>query len=259
MKKGYVLLIATLSASLVLTACDSSKDADEDANTRPDQQLQSDASEQGAKKDADKADDSKTEQPSETRRLEGDVVFSATDIAVPENAELTISLRDIARADAPSVLIARTMLKPGNQGPVRFQLDYDTSDIEPKHAHALHGELRNAAGELLWVSASRHSVDVGNGADHNGVTLTLEPVRAADATGSMQDTQKTMLKPANGERTQDDGSLEALDSQGENIQEPSAPSEEASDEGSDEGAADQQAETAENVENSEDDTANGTF
>lgn len=222
MKKGYVLLIATLSASLALTACDSSKDADEGESKPSAQQMQSDASAQGA----DKAEQPAA--PSQTLRLEGDVVFSATDISVPDDAELTISLRDIARADAPSVLIAKTTLKPGNQGPVRFQLDYDTSDIDPEHSHALHGELRNAAGELLWVSASRHSVDVGNGTDHNTVTLTLEPVRAADAIGSMQDTQKTMLQPSNGEHPQDDGSLNALDSQAENIQEPSAPAQEKS-------------------------------
>lgn len=237
MKKGYVLLIATLSASLALTACDSSQDANEDESKPSAQQMQSDASAQ----DTDKAEQPSA--PSQTLRLEGDVVFSATDISVPDDAELTISLRDIAQADAPSVLITRTTLKPGNQGPVRFQLDYDTSDIDPEHSHALHGELRNAAGELLWVSASRHSIDVGNGADHNPVTLTLEPVRAADAIGSMQDTQKTMLQPPNGKRPQDDGSLEALDSQVENIQEPSAS---AQKESADESAGD--AGTADKVE-----------
>lgn len=249
MKKGYVLLIATLSASLALTACDSSKDADSDETA---QQVQSQASGQDAENDTARtdvstADDDKAEPtaaPSGARRLKGDVTFSATDIAVPEDAELTISLRDIARADAPSVLITQTTLKPGNRGDVHFQLDYDGSDINPEHTHALHGELRNAAGELLWVSASRHSVDVGSEADQDAITLTLEPVRAADATGSMQDTQKDMLKPANDHPPQDDGSLEALDSQGENIQEPSTPSDEAADDSSDTDS-DQPAETVE--------------
>ncbi|WP_051233914.1 YbaY family lipoprotein [Halomonas halocynthiae] len=240
MKKGHVLLIATLSASLILTACDSSKDADEGESQQPVQQGQSETDTAKTDQVSDTTDQSET--PSQTLRLEGNVVFSATDIPVPDDAKLTISLRDVALADAPSVLIAKTTLTPGNQGPVSFQLEYDTSDITPNHSHALHGELRNAAGELLWVSASRHNVDAGKRTNHAPVTLTLEPVRAADAIGSMQDTQKSMLKPASGQLTQDDGNLEALDSQAENIQEPSAAPEETSDQHSaDQPAADSEA------------------
>lgn len=220
MKKGYVLLIATLSASLALTGCDSSKDADESASEKPAQQTASDVPQQEAD-----ATDEQTADASQPRRLEGEVMFSATDIALPENAELTISLRDVARADAPSVTIAETSLTPGNEGPVRFRLDYDSGDITPRHIHALHGEVRNANGELLWVSTSRHSVEVGNDADQAPVTLTLEPVRAADSTGSMQDTQKTMLAPPEDGQAQDDASLEALDAQAADMQEPSAPQE----------------------------------
>lgn len=216
MSKGYILLIATLGVSLALTGCDSSKDDDETASKTPPQQTVSDE-----QPDAGGADE-QAPTVSQPRHLEGEVVFSATDIAVPEDAELTISLRDVARADAPSVTIAETSLTPGNEDPVRFRLDYDTGDITPRHTHALHGEVRNANGELLWVSARRHSVEVGNDADQGPVTLTLEPVRAADTSGSMQDTQKSMLAPPEKDRSQDDASLEALESQAADMQEPSA-------------------------------------
>ncbi|HSH49022.1 MAG TPA: YbaY family lipoprotein [Halomonas sp.] len=213
MRKGHILLIAALSASLALTGCDSGKEDDKAASKTPPQQTASDAQQ------PDASDTSEQTAPSQPRRLEGEVVFSATDTPVPDDAELTISLRGVARSDAPSVTIAETSLTPGNEDPVRFRLDYDTGDITPGTSYALRGEVRNASGELLWVSAKRHGVEVGNAADQGPVTLTLEPVRAADTSGSMQDTQKSMLSPPPGDSVQHDASLEG---QADNVQEPSA-------------------------------------
>lgn len=214
MSKGHILLIAALSASLALTGCDSGKDDDEAADKSPPQQTASDAQQ------LDAGDASEQAAPSQPRRLEGEVVFSATDISVPDDAELIISLRGVARGDAPPVTLAETRLVPGNEDPVRFRLDYDTGDVTPGSAYALQGEVRNANGELLWVSASRHGVEVGNAADQGPVTLTLEPVRAADASGSMQDTQRSMLSPPPpDDSVQRDAGLEG---QADNVQEPSA-------------------------------------
>ncbi|MDN3524618.1 YbaY family lipoprotein [Halomonas sabkhae] len=218
--KRHLLMIAALTGTLALAGCDDAKEAQQDNAEPP-------SSEQDATQ-ADTASNTGDEQGSSagesvTRRIEGVLEFSATDIPLPEGASVTISLRDISRADAPATTIAETEVTPGNQVPAEFGLDYATGEVNPEHTHSLRAALHGDEGELLWTTTSRHVVQVGAEADTGSVTLVLEPVNATPDGSSLQEAQQDMLKEeaenaeAQGETAD---SLDEVNEQATDMQEP---------------------------------------
>ncbi len=166
--KRSLLMIAALTGTLFLAGCDDAKEAEQDnaENAQAEQTEQASTS----------SDQETQSEASVTRSLEGVLEFSATDVPLPDGAEVTVSLRDISRADAPATTIAETTVTPGNEDPVEFHLDYDTADVKPEHTHGLRAALHGDKGELLWTTTSRHTVDVGPDAKQGPITLVLEPV-----------------------------------------------------------------------------------
>jgi putative lipoprotein len=63
-------------------------------------------------------------------------------IAMPPDAVLVVELRDVSLADAPANLLAEQKIKfQGRQVPVPFELTFDPSKINPKHAYAVSGRI----------------------------------------------------------------------------------------------------------------------
>ncbi|MDT8894642.1 YbaY family lipoprotein [Halomonas sp. I1] len=209
--KRPLLLIAALTGTLILAGCDDAKEAGQD-NAESTQTEQADASNQEAQSEASVA-----------RTLEGVLEFSATDVPLPDGADVMISLRDVSRADAPATTIAETRVTPGNEAPVEFRLDYDTADVNPEHTHGLRAALHGDEGELLWTTTSRHTVEVGPDAKQGPVTLVLEPVNTTPDGASLQEAQQDMLKEE-AENTDAQGgtagSLDEVNEQATDMQEP---------------------------------------
>ena len=77
---------------------------------------------------------------------------------LPEGAKLVIQLRDVSYADAPSLLIAeKEILDPGD-APVRFELRYDSSDLEERRLYAISGQIYGPGGSLLFVNDTVYEV-----------------------------------------------------------------------------------------------------
>lgn len=97
---------------------------------------------------------------------------------MPLNAVITVRLQDISRQDAPALLLAETSLSAqGRSVPVPWTLEYDPAQVREKMTYAVRGEIRDAAGRLLWTTDTVHPV-LTRGAPTDGVDILLR--RAAD-------------------------------------------------------------------------------
>jgi len=115
------------------------------------------------------------------RVLSGKVMYRER-MAMPPEATVTVTLADVSRADAPARMIAeQTIDNPGNV-PVPFTLRYDKSfaDNSDAIAYAVRAEVRGGDGRLLWTTAQRHTVELGDKDAQQNVTVMLQRV-AEDA------------------------------------------------------------------------------
>lgn len=80
-------------------------------------------------------------------------VYYREKIKLPDGARLKVSLEDVARADAPAVVIAEkeTALEGGPPYPV--QLDYNVQAIDERGRYALRARIEHE-GKLLFINTS---------------------------------------------------------------------------------------------------------
>ena len=78
--------------------------------------------------------------------------------ALPAGAALTVELRDVSRADAPSDLIARQVIPDSGPPPTDFRLDYRRADIDPRNTYSVSARVETAAGKLLFINDTAYLV-----------------------------------------------------------------------------------------------------
>ena len=78
--------------------------------------------------------------------------------ALPAGAALTVELRDVSRADAPSILIARQVIPDPGPPPVSFRLDYRRAAIDPRNTYSVSARVETAAGNLLFINDTAYLV-----------------------------------------------------------------------------------------------------
>ena len=78
--------------------------------------------------------------------------------ALPAGAALTVELRDVSKADAPSVLIARQVIPQPGPPPTAFRLDYRRADIDPRNTYSISARVETAAGKLLFINDTAYLV-----------------------------------------------------------------------------------------------------
>lgn len=159
--KRPLILIAALSGTLALAACDSSSDKETTANQN---------AENGA------SETSQAEEKRETLTLEG-TLTQGEKVSLPVEAEITVQLLDITLDDDPETVVAeQTFTAEEEMLPLPFTLDYPADTLSTDHPHALRAEVHDADDRLLWASAERREVEVGADADQGPVELMLERV-----------------------------------------------------------------------------------
>lgn len=102
------------------------------------------------------------------RSLKGTLVYRER-IALPPDARAEVSLVDVARADAPATPIASTIVSPAGQVPIRYELVFDDSLLQPRGRYALQARIMSG-DRLLFVTTERNSVLAG-GADRTNLLL----------------------------------------------------------------------------------------
>ncbi|MEO8482584.1 MAG: YbaY family lipoprotein [Acidobacteriota bacterium] len=62
-------------------------------------------------------------------------------IALPSSASIEVTIEDVSRADAASTVIARERMTMLRQVPVPFEVEYETTRIEPTHRYAVRARI----------------------------------------------------------------------------------------------------------------------
>ncbi|WP_016855810.1 YbaY family lipoprotein [Halomonas smyrnensis] len=186
--KRQLFIAAALTGTLALAGCDQADDSEQNAANTATQTEQTTAGEQA-----------QTDQQQASRTLEGVMEFVATDTPLPDDAQVKVSLLDVARADAPATTISETTVDVSGNDPVEFSLDYPTAQVDPGHAHAVRAEIRDDDGNLLWTSPQRHQVEVGPDAEQAPITVSLEPVasQGSIAGQALEDTENAADQAGN--------------------------------------------------------------
>lgn len=78
--------------------------------------------------------------------------------ALPAEATLTVTLQDVSRADASSVLISRQVIPNPGPPPVAFRLDYRQADIDPRNTYSVSARVESAEGKLLFTNDTVYMV-----------------------------------------------------------------------------------------------------
>lgn len=129
---------------------------------------------------------------------------------LPADAVLTVTLEDVARADAPAVTLAQTTIDlTGQQPPIAFALNYFRGAIAAHGSYAV--RARVSSGErLLFTTTERHQVDPadpapvhlllsavsGGAVSGGGVPLTETYWKLLDVDGAPIQTAETMSEPS---------------------------------------------------------------
>jgi len=70
-------------------------------------------------------------------------------ISLPADAVFEATLEDVSRADAPGSILGRARIRgPGNP-PIRFQIPFDASRVDPGHRYVVRGRIFIGARQLL--------------------------------------------------------------------------------------------------------------
>jgi uncharacterized lipoprotein YbaY len=87
----------------------------------------------------------------------GELTYKAR-IALPETAQVIVTLEDVSMADAPAVMIGQTIMAAPAGQPIPFVVTYSLNDIDPTHTYAVRAQIKDADGALLFTSTTSYQV-----------------------------------------------------------------------------------------------------
>ncbi len=91
-------------------------------------------------------------------------------IALPPDAAFEAVVEDISLADAPAKLLGSVQFSPAGQVPIRFEIPYRDTDVQPSHRYGVRVRITDK-GRLLYTSTQVHPVLT------HGAGTTLEMVQ----------------------------------------------------------------------------------
>jgi putative lipoprotein len=98
---------------------------------------------------------------------------------LPPDATLEVTVEDVSLADAAATVIGRIVRMPAGQVPIRFEVPYVETAVQPNHRYALRARI-TVNGQLRCISTVHTPVlTMGGGTD--GIALQLQRVGAPEA------------------------------------------------------------------------------
>ena len=79
-------------------------------------------------------------------------------IALPDTAQVIVTLEDVSKADAPAVVIGQTIMAAPAGPPIPFVVTYSLNDIDSTHTYAVRAQIKDADGALLFTSTTSYQV-----------------------------------------------------------------------------------------------------
>jgi putative lipoprotein len=110
-------------------------------------------------------------------------------MALPPGAVLEATLENVSRADAPSELVGRTRIEQPGNPPIRFEIPFDTSRIDPRGRYTVRATI-TVDGKPFFTTDQHHPVLTGGGGSE--VKLLLR--RVGTSTGSDESLENTYWK-----------------------------------------------------------------
>lgn len=130
-----------------------------------------------------------TEAKPESATISGTVAYRER-IALSPQATLKVSLEDVSRADARSVVLAEKELADIGQVPIAFELDYDPAAIDERMTYVIRAQIHDRGG-LMFTTDTHTPVLTRGAGTHVDITLvrvnrpTVSPPVAPPATLGM--------------------------------------------------------------------------
>ena len=110
-----------------------------------------------------------------TATISGQVIYLQR-IAVPPQAEVTVTLADVSLQDVAATTLAQdTFTADGKQVPFPFTLTYRTSDVKAGHTYALRASIH--VDGRLWFTTTEHIAVKLDGTDAQPVEVRVNMVR----------------------------------------------------------------------------------
>src|SRR5690349_17835848 len=100
-------------------------------------------------------------------------------IALPPDAVFDATLEDVSKAGAPSTVIGRARVRGPTGPPIRFQIPFDASRIEPSHRYVVRGRIVAGTRPMFITDQSYPVLTGGNGRQ---VSLVLHRAGTGDET-----------------------------------------------------------------------------
>ena len=104
-------------------------------------------------------------------------------LALTPGATLVVELRDVSYADAHAPLIARQTITDPGQVPVKFKVEYNREDIDPRNIYSISTRIIESDGRLAFTNDTAYDVITRGGPDKVDMLLILvepPPDLAAD-------------------------------------------------------------------------------
>ena len=103
------------------------------------------------------------------------VVIYRQRIALPEDAVITVQLRDVSLMDVASQLMGEEVIQTnGRQVPVPYRVAYDTGEVDERNTYSMSARIEDGAGKLLFISDTVTPV-ITHGAPTKDVEIVVVP------------------------------------------------------------------------------------
>ena len=79
-------------------------------------------------------------------------------IALSPGATLEVQLRDVSLQDAASRLIAEQVIQNPGQVPIKFKIEYNWDDLDPRNTYAVQARIKESDGRLAFINDTAYDV-----------------------------------------------------------------------------------------------------
>ena len=94
-------------------------------------------------------------------------------LALTDGATLKVELRDTSYADAAAPLIASQTIPNPGQVPIRFRVEYNRDDIDPRNTYSISVRITESDGRLAFINDTAYDVITRGNPDRVDMLLVL--------------------------------------------------------------------------------------
>ena len=101
-------------------------------------------------------------------------------IALPDDAVVTVQIRDVSLMDVPAKVIGEQIIETnGDQVPIPYEVEYDPEEIDERNTYSMFCRIEDGSGTLLLISDT-HIPVITHGNPTDDVEIVVVPVGASE-------------------------------------------------------------------------------